>query len=114
LLCDADAFDNLRMQVVQVSYKQVNGRRWCLLCGSDGPGLAHVLGQCVAIQVEREEFLRGEGGARAWALRSALLGDWPTAVLSPHSGVKQLAVAVRYASAVVHKLKTASNQNNTT
>ena len=43
----------------------------------------------------------------AWLgmLSGAPAGDWPTAVLSPHSGVTDLVCAVKFVAAIVEQLE---------
>ena len=44
-------------------------------------------------------------GGALWmhALANALVGDWPAAVLSPHSGIEQLRSAVRFTATLARK-----------
>ena len=104
LLWDAMSFDNLRLETLRISGKASSGQKCCLLCGGVDHGLAHLLAECICIQGDRHTFLSAEGGVWYKVLSSALPGDWPTAVLSPHAGLKSLIPAVRYAGAVEREL----------
>ena len=64
--------------------------------------------KCTCIQADRHIFLSAEGGVWYEVLCSALPGDWPTALLSPHAGLKSLIPAVRYAGAVECKLQSSA------
>ena len=61
--------------------------------------------ECTALASDRAAFLSAGGGAWLGMLSGAPSGDWPTAVLSPHSGVANLVHAVKFAAAIVSKLE---------
>ena len=108
-LSDADTFDVLRLGLVKTSTVCSNSRRrCCALCGGAEHGLTHILASCVQVWYERENFLHDA----EWkaSLAGALPGDWPAAVLSPHSGIVRLQQAVCYVAALVKKLESAARQ----
>ena len=77
----------------------------CKLCGEVDHGLGHLLAECTALEAERAAFLSASGGAWLGMLSGAPAGDWPTAVLSPHSGVTDLVCAVKFVAAIVEQLE---------
>ena len=106
LLFDASSFDKLRLGQVELAVACVGGRReQCKLCGGEDQGLGHVLAECTALALDRAAFLSAGGCAWFGMLSGASSGDWPTAVLSPHSGVSILAHAVKFAAATVGKFE---------
>ena len=105
-LWDAADFDKLRAgQFCYVAKSGVSRSTACVLCGGSEHGLAHLLACCVATSEDSTTMLQANSGVWRRLLRSALAGDWPTAVMSPHSGVVQLASAVRFAAGVAGQLK---------
>jgi len=109
LLWEAEAFDALRLGCPGVGYTDVGSKcKICKLCGVKVQGVAHILAECESLREERRCFLSACGGKWGYVLQGAPAGDWPTAVLSPHSGVHELAAAVQFGGAVMKKLR-ASN-----
>ena len=106
LLWAAADFDLLRLGILRVSLS-VPGRRErrCIICGSDGWGLDHLLANCSASDDARLLFLASIDRPLAASLGMALEGDWSTTVLSPRSEPRRLVAAVRFAAEIVYMLR---------
>ena len=95
---------NMNIQIYIYIYIYIS--RCCALCGGAEHGLTHILASCVEVWYEQENFLH-DAEWRA-SLAGALPGDWPAAVLSPHSGTGRLQQAVCYVATLVTKLESAA------
>ena len=102
MLYDAAKFDRLRLGVPAISLAIPTSRvRRCTLCADTECGLAHVLATCSVTGELREKFFASVDNSWKESLQSALAGDWPTVVLSPHQSLDRLVACVTFGAAVV-------------
>ena len=95
--------DDLRLGLVHLVAPNSSNVKSCKLCGGHVHGLVHVLAECSAVAAARHVFLEAGGALWKHVLANALEGDWPAAVLSPHSGIQMLRAAVRFTSTLARK-----------
>ena len=99
---DADFFDRLRLGHYNNTFTAGSGRsKVCSICGSHEHGMGHLLASCSGLRYDRKRFLMAADGYWLGKLHAALQGDWPTAVLFPHTGIKGLKAAVEFGAAIV-------------